>query len=146
MYLTIVSFLSSVEKLKSFVQSTDIAQKHAPMQELSLHSHTYNCGTPILIDFVNWLLLLTASHTPSSPSTILLYYQYKYQINVDGTVAAYRFPYLMGGGSLILKQDSQYYEHFYHHLEPWVHYVPLKRDLGDIVEKLQWALDHDDQV
>ncbi|CAI8022148.1 Protein O-glucosyltransferase 2, partial [Geodia barretti] len=74
------------------------------------------------------------------------FFKYKYQINIDGTVAAYRFPYLMGGGSLILKQDSQYYEHFYRHLRPWVHYVPVKRDLSDIVERLQWALDHDDEV
>ena len=77
---------------------------------------------------------------------LLPHHQYKYQINIDGTVAAYRFPYLMGGGSLILKQDSQYYEHFYRHLRPWVHYVPVKRDLSDIVERLQWALDHDDEV
>ena len=80
------------------------------------------------------------------PPSLLLLLQYKYQINIDGTVAAYRFPYLMGGGSLILKQDSQYYEHFYRHLRPWVHYVPVKRDLSDIVERLQWALDHDDEV
>ena len=65
---------------------------------------------------------------------------------MDGTVAAYRFPYLMGGGSLILKQHSQYYEHFYRHLKPWVHYVPMKRDISDVVERLQWALDRDDKV
>ena len=39
--------------------------------------------------------------------------QYKYQILLDGTVAAYRFPYLLAGDSVILKQDSPYYEYFY---------------------------------
>ena len=61
-------------------------------------------------------------------------------------MAAYRLPYLLAGGSLVFKQDSQYYEHFYHHLQPWVHYVPLERDVSDVVERLEWALENDDQV
>lgn len=60
-------------------------------------------------------------------------------MNVDGTVAAYRFPYLMLGNSLVLKQDSPYYEHFYTHLKPGVHYIPVKRDLSDLIEKIKWA-------
>ena len=52
----------------------------------------------------------------------------------------------MAGGSLIFKQDSEYYEHFYHQLEPWVHYVPMKQDISDIEERLQWAIEHDDEV
>ena len=73
-------------------------------------------------------------------------FQYKYQINIDGTVAAYRFPYLMAGDSLVLKQDSDYYEHFYKDLVPFTHYVPFKHDLSDLLEKIQWARDHDDEV
>lgn len=65
--------------------------------------------------------------------------QYKYQVNVDGTVAAYRFPYLMLGNSVVMKQDSSYYEHFYTHLRPGRHYLQLKRDLSDLIEKIQWA-------
>ena len=72
--------------------------------------------------------------------------QYKYQLNIDGTVAAYRLPYLLAGGSLVLKQDSDYYEHFYHQLEPWVHYVPVKKDIGDLVERLEWARENDDRA
>ena len=72
--------------------------------------------------------------------------QYRYQINIDGTVAAYRFPYLMAGGSLIFKQESGYYEHFYHRLEPWVHYVPLKNDLRDLAQRLAWVRENDDKA
>lgn len=61
-------------------------------------------------------------------------------------MAAYRFPYLMGGGSLIIKQDSHYYEHFYHLLEPWVHYVPMKRDVSDVTERVMWARENDGEV
>lgn len=69
--------------------------------------------------------------------------QYKYQINIDGSVAAYRFPYLLIGDSVVLKQDSQYYEHFYNMLEPNKHYIPVRRDLSDLVEKLKWAIKND---
>ncbi|XP_038208405.1 protein O-glucosyltransferase 2-like [Zerene cesonia] len=71
------------------------------------------------------------------------FFDYKYQINIDGTVAAYRLPYLLAGGALVLKQDSPYYEHFYRQLKPWVHYVPVSRDLSDLKERILWAKDHD---
>lgn len=67
-------------------------------------------------------------------------------MTLDGTVAAYRFPYLLAGDSVVLKQDSSYYEHFYKELEPYVHFVPFKRDLSDLMEKIQWAKDNDDKV
>ena len=73
-------------------------------------------------------------------------FQYKYQVNIDGTVAAYRFPYLLAGGSVTLKHNSKYYEHFYKDLESYVHYVPYKDDLSDLQEQLQWARANDDKV
>ncbi|XP_070799183.1 protein O-glucosyltransferase 2 isoform X3 [Pituophis catenifer annectens] len=74
------------------------------------------------------------------------FFKSKYQINIDGTVAAYRLPYLLAGNSLVLKQDSIYYEHFYNELQPWKHFVPFKNDLSDLMEKLQWAKDHDEEA
>ncbi|XP_019965086.2 protein O-glucosyltransferase 3 [Paralichthys olivaceus] len=71
------------------------------------------------------------------------FFKFKYQVNVDGTVAAYRFPYLMLGNSLVLKQDSQYYEHFYSYLKAGAHYLPVKRDLSDVLEKIKWAKEND---
>ncbi|XP_072119571.1 protein O-glucosyltransferase 2 isoform X1 [Mobula birostris] len=74
------------------------------------------------------------------------FFQYKYQINIDGTVAAYRMPYLLAGDSVILKQDSTYYEHFYNDLRPWEHYIPFKSDLSDLLDKIQWAKSHDKEA
>nr|XP_055160692.1 protein O-glucosyltransferase 3 isoform X7 [Nyctereutes procyonoides] len=74
------------------------------------------------------------------------FFKYKYQVNVDGTVAAYRYPYLMLGNSLVLKQDSKYYEHFYMALKPWKHYVPIKRNLSDLLEKIKWAKENDEEA
>ena len=86
---------------------------------------------------------------PGSPPTrpaLLPSSQYKYQINVDGTVAAYRLPYLLAGDSVVMKLDSGYYEHFYNELKPWTHYIPVRADLGDLLEKIQWAKEHDQEV
>ncbi|XP_063700776.1 protein O-glucosyltransferase 2-like [Culicoides brevitarsis] len=74
------------------------------------------------------------------------FFEYKYQINIDGTVAAYRFPYLLAGDAVVFKQDSPYYEHFYKKLTPMEHYIPIKRDLSDLVEKLEFARENDDVV
>ncbi|XP_061782052.1 protein O-glucosyltransferase 2 [Nerophis lumbriciformis] len=74
------------------------------------------------------------------------FFKYKYQINIDGTVAAYRLPYLLAGDSVVLKQDSGYYEHFYNQLAPWEHYIPVRADLQDLLEKIQWAQEHDHEA
>uniref|UniRef100_A0A674NAD9 Protein O-glucosyltransferase 2 n=1 Tax=Takifugu rubripes TaxID=31033 RepID=A0A674NAD9_TAKRU len=74
------------------------------------------------------------------------FFKYKYQINIDGTVAAYRLPYLLAGDSVVLKQDSGYYEHFYNELRPWEHYIPVRADLGDLLDKIRWARSHDEEV
>lgn len=58
-------------------------------------------------------------------------------------MAAYRLPYLLAGGSLLFKQESKYYEHFYNQLIPNVHYIPVKIDLSDLVDKIYWALTND---
>lgn len=70
-------------------------------------------------------------------------FQFKYQLNLDGTVAAYRFPYLLVGDSLVFKQESDYYEHFYNELSPWVHYVPIKRNLENLVELIKVMISDD---
>ncbi|XP_064183810.1 protein O-glucosyltransferase 2 isoform X1 [Anguilla rostrata] len=74
------------------------------------------------------------------------FFKFKYQINVDGTVAAYRLPYLLAGDSVVLKQDSLYYEHFYRDLRPWEHYIPFKSDLSDLLDKIHWAKEHDQEA
>lgn len=67
----------------------------------------------------------------------------KYQLNIDGTVAAYRLPALIAGNSVMFKQKSDYYEHFYQALKPWEHFIPLERDVSDIPEKMMWAKSND---
>ena len=55
-------------------------------------------------------------------------------------------PYLLGGDALVMKQDSVYYEHFYKDMVPYRHYIPIKNDLSDLLDRLQWARDNDKEV
>ena len=60
------------------------------------------------------------------------FFDYKYLVSIDGTVAAYRLASLLSGSSLVIKQKSKYYEHFYHRLQPGKHYIEAKGDISDI--------------
>jgi len=83
---------------------------------------------------------------PKNTMSFFDFFKYKYQLNIDGTVAAYRFPYLLVGDSLVFKQDSSYYEHFYKDLIPGKHFVPFKRDLSNLEEKILWARNNDNEA
>lgn len=75
------------------------------------------------------------------------FFEFKYQINIDGTVAAYRMPYLLAGNSVVLKQDSPYYEHYYNQLRAFEHFVPFHRDPKlDLVEKVKWLRANDKEA
>ncbi|XP_043275390.1 protein O-glucosyltransferase 2-like [Venturia canescens] len=74
------------------------------------------------------------------------FFQFKYQLSIDGTVAAYRFPYLLAGDSLVMKQDSKYYEYFYNQIAAGEHYIAVKQDLSDLVEKILWAQENDEEA
>ncbi|TKR96631.1 hypothetical protein L596_010626 [Steinernema carpocapsae] len=79
-------------------------------------------------------------HPPSvNHSSFYEFFKHKYVISIDGTVAAYRFPMLLSGDSVVLKSDSQYYEHFYANMEANVHYVPFKtaEELEAIIKNLE---------
>ena len=70
--------------------------------------------------------------------------KYRVIISIDGTVAAYRMPYLLAMSSVILKVKSKYYEHFYRGLEEKLHYFSVKEDLSDVMEKIDYLLDDGD--
>ncbi|KAG2452096.1 hypothetical protein HYH02_003130 [Chlamydomonas schloesseri] len=50
---------------------------------------------------------------------------YKWLLNLEGFVAAYRMGQLLSMNSLVLHQRSYFMEYFYRSLQPWVHYVPF---------------------
>lgn len=69
---------------------------------------------------------------------------YKYLPIVDGVCcAAPALQWRLLSNSLTLKQESDEIQWFYRAIEPYTHYIPIKNDLSDIIEKMQWAKTHD---
>ena len=65
--------------------------------------------------------------------------KYKYILHIDGFVAAWRMVYFLHSGSVILKVDSKWKEYYYDNLKPWIHYIPVKSDLSDLLHKINWC-------
>lgn len=69
--------------------------------------------------------------------------EYKYVINVDGHVSAYRLSMELESGSVVLLVNSKYKLWYRDMLEPFTHFVPIKEDLSDLVEKILWCKAND---
>lgn len=64
---------------------------------------------------------------------------YKVLIDIDGNTFSARFDRLLQSGSLVLKIAA--FEDMISLLtKPWLHFVPVKMDLSDFQDKLEWAL------
>lgn len=70
---------------------------------------------------------------------------HRYQLYIDGHSVAFRMPQLMLAGHLVLYVASRhgYVAWWSPLLRPWVHYVPVRADLGDLVEKIEWCRAND---
>jgi hypothetical protein len=69
--------------------------------------------------------------------------QYKYILHLDGNVAAYRLSKSMLLQSTIILQESGSRLWFQHLLEPYIHYIPVKKDLSNLIEIINWCKTHD---
>ncbi len=66
-------------------------------------------------------------------------FRYKYILHIDGHVSAYRLGGELNSGSVILKVESKNIQWISYLLEPYKHYVPIKEDLSDLLEKYEWC-------
>jgi hypothetical protein len=70
-------------------------------------------------------------------------YKYKYLINVDGNVAAYRLGFLFSLNSVVFIVEGKYKLWFQDKLVENKHYISIKPDLSDLKEKIFWCKSHD---
>ena len=70
---------------------------------------------------------------------------YKYIINIDGHVTAFRISEELSLGSVVLIVKSEYTIWFMNLLKENVHYVSVKSDLSDLFEKVKWCREHDNE-
>lgn len=69
---------------------------------------------------------------------------YKYIIETEGNVSAHRVLTDMLMGSVLLMIDSEYTLWYSHLLKPYIHYIPIKKDLSNLIETITWCRTHDD--
>ncbi|KAF7308339.1 CAP10 domain-containing protein [Mycena chlorophos] len=72
-------------------------------------------------------------------------YQYKYAMDVDGHGWSGRFLGLLRSGSLVFK-STIFTEFFSQWIRPFEHYIPVRPDLADLVERLEWAHTHEEEA
>jgi len=72
--------------------------------------------------------------------------EYKYLIDIDGWSNTWDATiWKMMSGSVLLKVGGVWEQWYYDKLKEWVHYVPVKDDLSDLNEKVQWCIDNDEK-
>lgn len=67
--------------------------------------------------------------------------KYKAIMDMDGNSWSSRFGTLLCYNSVVVKVEPRYVEYFSADLKPWVHFVPVKDDLSDLVMNVAWVLD-----
>ena len=68
---------------------------------------------------------------------------YKYRLCLDGHVTAFRLSCDLGSGSVVILPDSEWSIWFMKFLKPYEHYIPVKKDLSDLIEKIRWCKEND---
>lgn len=71
---------------------------------------------------------------------------YKYLFNFRGVAASFRLKHLFLCDSVVFHVGDEWIEFFYPALKPWVHYIPVKKDLSDARELIEFAQQNDEVV
>ncbi|KAJ8352484.1 hypothetical protein SKAU_G00239600 [Synaphobranchus kaupii] len=85
----------------------------------------------------------TLGKPPAKEIPLVDHCKYKYLFNFRGVAASFRFKHLFLCGSLVFHVGEEWLEFFYPQLRPWVHYIPVKQDLSDLRELLQFVKEND---
>lgn len=70
--------------------------------------------------------------------------KYKYQLAIDGHTCPFTgILWRMLSNCTVFLQETKNIMWFYSQMVPWIHYVPIKEDLSDLMDKIIWAHQHD---
>jgi hypothetical protein len=96
----------------------------------------------VKFDPVHGLGMLNTGMKPGNFVSMVEQSKHKYIIHVDGNVHAYRLLTTMMTGSLVIRVESPYISWVDHLIKPGQHYVLVKPDLSDLIEKIRWCEAH----
>ncbi len=72
--------------------------------------------------------------------------RYKFALDVDGHTNAWSNFFvrlLLGCCTLKIASEHGFRQWYYERLKPWEHYVPVRADMSDLIEKIDWCRGHD---
>jgi len=67
-------------------------------------------------------------------------------LDVEGRGWSARLKLLLHSGRPVLVQERPWHEWFWASLRPMEHFIPVRRDLSDLVDRARWALEHPDEA
>jgi len=72
-------------------------------------------------------------------------YKYKYVLDLDGNSFSGRYFGLLRSGSLVFKSTivSEFFDDW---LIPYVHFIPVLPDLSDLEDKIEWAIENEEEA
>lgn len=83
---------------------------------------------------------------PKGPFEKCQAFRHKCVILLKGNDVPSGLSWFFCGNSVVLMQPPELEHIQYFDMEPWIHYVPLEPDPADVLIKLRWVLDHQDEA
>lgn len=71
---------------------------------------------------------------------------FSYLIDIGGNGYSGRLKFLLFSRRPILLIDRRYLEYFHTKLEPYVHYIPVKEDLSDLLDQIEWMFNEPEKT
>jgi hypothetical protein len=67
---------------------------------------------------------------------------YSILIDIEGVGYSARLKFLLWSHRPVIIVDRPHKEFFFEHLKEWEHYIPVKRNLSDLLEKTRWIMEN----
>ena len=68
---------------------------------------------------------------------------YKYILNIDGNVSAFRLSSELSMNSVVLIVKSKFKLWFSHLLQEYIHFIPVDENLNNLVQQIEWCIAND---
>lgn len=115
-------------------------------EHIKLRRRLYDMGQQNM-DYLDIKLMKWKQFTPNTFMTLEeQVMKYSMIIDIEGLGYSGRLKLLLWSNRPVLLVDRPYKEYFYDKLKPWVHYIPVKRDLSDLVEKTKWCINNKNEA
>ncbi|KAF7323672.1 CAP10 domain-containing protein [Mycena kentingensis (nom. inval.)] len=116
----------------------DLAKAHRDILDVRITEwHQWHCTDNCDAEQIKSEYHITGEKEPREDA-----YKYKYLLDVDGNSFSGRYLGLLRSGGLVFKSTA-FTEFFTPWLVPYEHFIPIRPDLSDLVEKVEWARKND---